>query len=398
VPATLDNVSTSNAYPAAGGGVGAQLQMVWNAKGGFVSILNNDAYCEVQYSVDSGSGQGQPEWTEELHLPIGTMALPAGAVGIRFRSYVAGSPALVTAVIFAGPEPVLQIGSGGQLQSITVSGVILNEVALTNIASANTIVWKDSSAVVQEAIFGVDDVVGGHHEFIVQAGSVAQFNQWVLNDVGTFSGSTTIGCSLANKALPTSQNMSYMDNSGLFQATAATATTSALVFAQNADSVARFVVDHNGLISWGPGGAGALDATLARSAASTLTATAQLNVTGTNSGITVINSGSGNYYRGYKNSGDTQPAWAININGQMNIGAGGSTAADVVMQRSAAGLFVQTTGTGIGYGTGAGGTSGHVEHGSHEHDGGHHRRGGGDGQPLGHGRLARLGHGPDHGG
>ncbi len=99
----ITQVSCGDQYTAA-----ATLSEVFNSSGGYFSIAGNDAFVELQY------GQlGQFNTTNEAPVPVGNGILQAGTTGVRFRNLVAGSPAVVTAALYAEDEPALIITAGG---------------------------------------------------------------------------------------------------------------------------------------------------------------------------------------------------------------------------------------------------------------------------------------------
>ncbi len=107
---TLDAVSTSNDY-----GNVATISDVYNSSGGFALVSGADAYMELQY------GQlGTLEWTREVHVGANSpIALQAGTIGVRFRSYKTGTPATVSGALAGEGEPPIVLTSPG---TVSISG------------------------------------------------------------------------------------------------------------------------------------------------------------------------------------------------------------------------------------------------------------------------------------
>lgn len=100
----LTNVTCGDQYTDA-----ATLADVIDSSGGYFNVSGNDVWMEVQYGI-----QGQTNFTDEVHIPIGGGVLVKGTTGVRFRNFVAGSPAVVTAALSEKTEPPIQIAATGQ--------------------------------------------------------------------------------------------------------------------------------------------------------------------------------------------------------------------------------------------------------------------------------------------
>lgn len=79
------------------------------------------------------------------------------------------------------------------------------------------------------------------------------------------TGGVTGGLLLGGNANLYSAGASIVATDGQFRAKPAAPTNNAFQTIQTGDTISRFTFDGNGLLSWGPGGAGALDVTLSRS-------------------------------------------------------------------------------------------------------------------------------------
>lgn len=112
----LDSVATANAYTDA-----ATISDVWNSSGGYAVVSVADAYVELQYVPH---GPGSQEWTNEVHVPVNSpLTLLPGTTGVRFRSYLAGTPATVSAALAAEAEPPITLTTPG---TVNVSGASTN--------------------------------------------------------------------------------------------------------------------------------------------------------------------------------------------------------------------------------------------------------------------------------
>jgi hypothetical protein len=110
VPA-IDSKTTSNAYTDA-----CTIEGIWGSNGGFFSVIQADVFAELQWGI-----QGQGEWTDEVHVPVGPGQIFPGTSGIKFRSYVAGTPAIVSASIAYPRQPTLLITASGTVTIATPS-------------------------------------------------------------------------------------------------------------------------------------------------------------------------------------------------------------------------------------------------------------------------------------
>jgi hypothetical protein len=258
---TIDNQVTQSSYIPA-----LTIQDYIPGGGGFANVINADVYVQLQFGP-----QGQGEWSDEYHVPIGTVAIPTDVTGIRFRSY-STTAATVTAALFAKYEPQINLGAGGQNTSIFVTGVTLPEGTTTlPLATVSKVQWIDSTSTEQEYIAGRLDPVTLHHQidFVVDTGGEVL----IWDDRGALFGANYIGVGISLiTGLSISQTGTRMDNTGLFLAVAAASTT-VFMAAVTSEANARFTSDNTGLLSWGPGGGTAIgDVNLSRTASGVLTA------------------------------------------------------------------------------------------------------------------------------
>lgn len=155
---TINSVATSNTYTDA-----ATLQNVIGSAGGYATIQGADVFASIQYAPPSsaayGFSHGFTQWTDDFHVPAGTLDIAKGTLGIRFRSYVAGSPATVSAAIAEGDEPLIAIAAGGQLAS-----TITNALPVFNImdpAYGAKGGGNDDTTAIQAAINDIGTAGGG---------------------------------------------------------------------------------------------------------------------------------------------------------------------------------------------------------------------------------------------
>jgi len=113
----LDNVICGDGYTTA-----ATISDVIGSSGGYFSIVNNDVYMELQYGQ-----QGQTNFTDEIHIPAGGGVLVPGTTGVRFRNYIAGRNATVSAALAEKSEPAIQINATGVAST---SGIITPATSL----------------------------------------------------------------------------------------------------------------------------------------------------------------------------------------------------------------------------------------------------------------------------
>jgi hypothetical protein len=99
----LTNVTVGDQYTDA-----ATIQNVIASNGGYFLVANNDVFMELQYNI-----QGQLHWTQEIHVPTGSGQIYPGTTGIRFRNFVAGSAAILSAALSEQQEPAISIGASG---------------------------------------------------------------------------------------------------------------------------------------------------------------------------------------------------------------------------------------------------------------------------------------------
>lgn len=133
----IDRVTTANAYgttPATGA-----LQNLWTGRGGSYTVGNAAVFYQLQYGT-----LGSDVWTPEAYAGPSVGVIEPGTTGIRFRSYTAGTPAVVFATIAEGKEPLLSgqqfggtIAASGQVIPPTVSDFQLIQKQPLTITAAN---------------------------------------------------------------------------------------------------------------------------------------------------------------------------------------------------------------------------------------------------------------------
>ena len=126
----LDGITCTDGYAEA-----ATIAYVYDSGGGYFAVSSHDTYAQLQYGK-----HGFEQWTPEVHVPVGSGILNPGTIGIRFRNYVAGSAAVVSAALSLPTEPTFAIGAGGIATPTpppTVSGIEIYDRA-TTLASFNT--------------------------------------------------------------------------------------------------------------------------------------------------------------------------------------------------------------------------------------------------------------------
>lgn len=134
----LDGIQTANDYTAA-----STIESVYRSNGGFFSVTVADVFFALQYG-----GQGDLRWTPDIPAPQGTGIIAPDTTGIKFKSYLAGTPATVRAAIALASEPSIVIGAGGQAAALISPGFeyIYLEfnanvvISATTEATANTII------------------------------------------------------------------------------------------------------------------------------------------------------------------------------------------------------------------------------------------------------------------
>lgn len=126
----LDSVPCTDAFPADGQAGGAQIVAQNGSTGGFFTVTGADAYVQLAYQAAAGASL---EWTPPVHVGTGNGILSSGTRGVRFRNYVAGVVATVSAGLSEPLEPPLQLTSAGVASASSLGGMrlIQNQVLLT---------------------------------------------------------------------------------------------------------------------------------------------------------------------------------------------------------------------------------------------------------------------------
>ena len=175
-----------------------------------------------------------------------------------------------------------------------------------------------------------------------------------------FTGNVSMTESAAAGGILTVVNSHTTPTSPSAQYTAQTAADLVVGVSVSGDTVNRLTVDSNGLLSWGAGGASATDTTLSRSSAGQLSTGAMImssskaggqiikvantHATPTTPNVILLANSAADAEIGIGIPADTVYRLAVDSNGKMAWGPGGSTAADTVLQRSSAGVLQLTTG------------------------------------------------------
>ena len=175
--------------------------------------------------------------------------------------------------------------------------------------------------------------------------------------LGGFTGAQTAGALLNSGASPVR----------LF---ATTATTVMFTIGITTDTQPRFEFDANGLMSWGAGGATAVDTSLQRSSGvppssgqvglATQQAFYSTNTTG---GFVYAAPANNSAFLSFLLASDANPAFKIFTQGAIEWGPGGASALDIELARTTpstgtgASLLLIAIPGGFGYGTGAGGAA-----------------------------------------
>lgn len=130
---TLDSVACADTFPANPGAANtASLYPLWGSNGGFAAVTGADVMVQIAFGTN-----GQPQWSQPVHVAPGNIILAPGTVGVQFRNYVPGSVATVSAALSAPNEPALAPTSAG-VSTPTVAKVITGIVAGTGIITAGS--------------------------------------------------------------------------------------------------------------------------------------------------------------------------------------------------------------------------------------------------------------------
>lgn len=135
----INNVTVADQYPNGPGAGLAIIAWVWDSNGGYATISSNDVFLQL-----AQGDQGAEEWGDEIHVPAGGLQLLPGTIGIRFRNFTPGSPAIVSGAIFSKSEPTVIIGSTGQAKTAGVASLNFqhNDAA---VATENTMDLEDQA-------------------------------------------------------------------------------------------------------------------------------------------------------------------------------------------------------------------------------------------------------------
>jgi hypothetical protein len=142
----LDSVACADTFPADGARGGAQIVAQNGSTGGYATVTGADVMVQLAYQAAPGSSL---EWTPAVHVAPGNLILAAGTRGIRFRNYVAGQVATVSAGLSEPLEPPLQLTSAGVVSGASTGSLayVENGVDVACPGAATTIVVGPTAAV-----------------------------------------------------------------------------------------------------------------------------------------------------------------------------------------------------------------------------------------------------------
>lgn len=126
---TLDSVSCADSYGAANLGPAYQ-----GSGGGYAAVTANDAYMQLSYGI-----QGQTFILKEMHVPVGTLAIPALPKGayVQFRNYTPGSTAIVSGALAEAREPAIVLGASG-IAAATATMMVTGQITSTGTITAGS--------------------------------------------------------------------------------------------------------------------------------------------------------------------------------------------------------------------------------------------------------------------
>lgn len=148
MPLTIQNTTVQDAYSEPATFAGYDV-----FHDGWITVANNPVACQLALGR-----YGQAGWSDEIYLPPSTVPLRPGQrtpiAGIRFRNFIAGSPAQVFGSLFypgeaglGGGTPFDSVVSAGGAVSGTGTGVIAGRVS-----SAGAILGGSGFTVVRSAV------------------------------------------------------------------------------------------------------------------------------------------------------------------------------------------------------------------------------------------------------
>lgn len=366
---SLVSVQTADAYPSAPGSSVAWLaEQIGDSNGGY-AFLSGDAIAQILYG-----DVGNADWSAEFVAPKGGLDLDPGIAAIRFRSKTPGTPVTVSAALFRQDEPAVRLSAGG-LSSLSLTfqhngATVANEPILDFEDTANQNAW----ALTDNSATQTLQVKTAFTSPAVFPGSVS-FGGLTDNTIGRLAaavvGSTTSGLSTGPTVLTAGGGgvagvflQGGLGRIGIFNV----ANDLPFRVSLTSDTQYRYTMDNNGLMSWGPGGASALDVTLARTQTGApssggigLTTASSLYATSTQ-GFVYTGATNQQALGSYFAAADANPAFKIFSQGAMVWGPGGASGFDVELARivnapTGTGSFLELIkGQGLGYGTGTGGT------------------------------------------
>lgn len=274
---------------------------------------------------------------------------PTTATQVAIKSYVDG------ASTFTGTKFFSQASGGSLAITTQATGDTVNEFQIaingqmswgSGAASTDCIVFRETANTLATTNTGLRSYRGAASNVAFSARVAADTqSRWSILADGTTQwgpgGSTVIDTTLFRSGA------AFLATNGRFATYPSTSTSTAQSVAVAGDANDRYSVRADGLTSWGPGTA-AVDTNLYRASAGILQTDSQFQV---NASVVSIRAASTNPAFRMFVTGDTVDRLAIRADGQMSWGPGGSTAADTVLARTAAGkltLTGQLVTTGIG--------------------------------------------------
>lgn len=235
----LNSQAVGDKYPLSSGAKGAIIANVWNSRGGWFSVTGATAYVRLQYGK-----QGSEHWVEEIFLGAGAfVVVPPNCRGLQFRNGVAGVTATVTAQIAQGDEPPLAISTIGQTNTVLVSSLNFQHNDLA-VATEPTLDFEDTAGVLNFVL--VDDPANTRLKLSVSfPNPVLIPGTLQIGNVDTF-----VSRSSANTL-----DLGSAGTRGALRLFASATGDVELSVRVTADANPRFTLGGDGLMTWGPGNA-----------------------------------------------------------------------------------------------------------------------------------------------
>lgn len=319
MPAAINTV-TADKYSDS---TGAIIQNVYQSPGGWCTC-NAQVFAQLLHSPE-GAQQGSEQWSDEFVLPAGAHYIQRGAIGIRFRSFTAGSPVQVSAALFFRDEPAMVLGGSGistPSSSVAALNFQKNDVAIATEPTADFI-DQASNNTLQLTWSVVDDIANTRVK-------ITPATTWASPTVFPHAISTGPGSSVSTAINGVFIQDAATTGGGIFSVGANSAFTG-LQLSVNGDTNGRFVIFQSGTIFWGPGNAGQ-DCNLYRLQAGVL----KCDQTFVAGDLGAFVAGTGNEAIFVAVTGDTNRRFQILGDGSLNWGPGNAVV-DTKFYRSSAG-------------------------------------------------------------